>query len=386
MKKNSLRHPKIQERLYSIQALRGVAAFLVLIFHLNAILYSGAKITNQMGAFWANGFAGVDMFFVISGFIMVYVTRNIVPGFKNSIRFLFSRIARIYPLWWFFASLMIIYFSVTYGQASAPDKVTGANIAPHIIKSLLLLPQRHDPVFGVGWTLIHEMLFYSLFALCLLISQRYLPIILMAWAVLIVVIGFISNGQPLHAQNFQQLLTSPLNIEFVFGAFAALAFHSFKEKSGFQLLPRTLFWLGIVLFILALMIPVPGKKNMFNWARVIMFGLPCTLIVFSVACVEQKGKLKVSTPLIELGNWSYSLYLSHMLVLLGLRRIWQTGAAEQFLPEQLKWGALGPFNELAFIFLALFLSIFTAWLSYHTIERTSIRIFKALLKLQNRAN
>lgn len=110
MKKNSLRHPKIQERLYSIQALRGVAAFLVLIFHLNAILYSGNKDTNQIGAFWANGFAGVDMFFVISGFIMVYVARDIVPGFKSSVRFLFFRVARIYPLWWFFASLMMVYF------------------------------------------------------------------------------------------------------------------------------------------------------------------------------------------------------------------------------------------------------------------------------------
>jgi peptidoglycan/LPS O-acetylase OafA/YrhL len=99
-------------KLQSIQILRGIAALLVVIFHVRAqeMLAIGGNGLAEMpflNGFVNNGFAGVDLFFVISGFIMVYVTDGVRPGIRSSLDFLFARATRIYPLWWFFSALMI---------------------------------------------------------------------------------------------------------------------------------------------------------------------------------------------------------------------------------------------------------------------------------------
>lgn len=229
-----------KQKLLSVQALRGIAALLVVLFHLNAMFREGAPWSRDIGEFWARGFAGVDMFFVISGFIMVYVTRDLAPSLKAAGRFLYDRITRIYPLWWAFALLMMAYFYTAYGSPAPPDKAAGNAVLPYIAKSLFLLPQASDPVLGVGWTLIHEMLFYILFAAGLLLPRKILPIWLGLWTAIIIVAAFVMATQPLHAKNMVQLFVSPLNVEFILGAFTALWLTSPSRKSSGLWL-----WLGL---------------------------------------------------------------------------------------------------------------------------------------------
>ena len=99
-------HPSkmiLPKRLESVQALRGVAALLVLFYHLASFQRQMAEENRDdillTSGIWDNGWAGVDLFFVISGFIMVYVTRNSGRTLKDVGRFMASRITRIYPLW-----------------------------------------------------------------------------------------------------------------------------------------------------------------------------------------------------------------------------------------------------------------------------------------------
>jgi len=351
--------------------MRGLAALLVVLFHINAVINNGKNDPSTFGAFWTRGYSGVDMFFVISGFVMVYVTRNLQNGAKNALSFIYARISRIYPLWWVFASLMMLYFWLSYGQPAAPDKVSGDKILPHILKSLFLLPQYHDPVFGVGWTLIHEMMFYLIFALGLLFDRKFLSTWILVWAGVIVLFGIVGNTLPTHSRSFSQLLVSPMNLEFIFGALAGILFLRFKNVP--KPLALSLFIIGIILFLISLTIADPMNKFALNWFRVFVFGLPCAFIVLGASWVEQPNNEVKSSVFVVLGDWSYSIYLSHMLVLLGLRRIWQTNAAETYLPKWLKWGNVGIVDDLIFASIAFVLILLISWISFHFIERPSIR-------------
>lgn len=357
------------ERLNSVQVMRGVAALLVLFFHINALLPgSGETRSKAIGAFWEQGYAGVDMFFVISGFIMVYVTQTIAPSAASAGRFLYGRISRIFPLWWVFAILMMIYFWMSYQQPAPPDRITSDGVLAYSVKSLLLIPQKFTPVLGTGWTLIHEMLFYILFAAGLMVSRRFLPIWLGLWAAVIIIVS--AMGSPTtHAENYWQLLTSPLNLEFIFGA--ALAYYmarkNAKGSSWFLLL-------GLAGFSIAMIMGVAGQPTEFLWKRVLVFGLSSMFILYGAIWMERAGRLKFPRFFIRLGDWSYSLYLAHMLVLLTLRRIWT--AANGALPGPLKFGAEGIFDNVVFILLATILSVLTAFLSYRLIEQPSLKMLR----------
>lgn len=361
-----------KQKLLSVQALRGIAALLVVLFHLDAMFREGAPRSRDFGDFWARGFAGVDMFFVISGFIMVYVTQDLTPKLKNAGRFLYARITRIYPLWWVFALLMMAYFYTAYGQPAAPDKASGDGVFPYIAKSFFLLPQANDPVLGVGWTLIHEMLFYMLFAAGLLLPRKFLPVWLASWAAIIVLASVIWTPVKGHAGNLFELITSPINMEFILGAFVALWLS--RERAGWT---GYIFWIGLALFTTALLFNTPGRGQYFNWVRVAVYGLPCALIILGAVHLDRLNKLSVPGFLATLGDWSYSLYLSHLLVLLSLKRIWNMSALQGAIPDALKWGADGWLDNVAYIIVGLVASIIFAGISYHLIEKASLRLLRA---------
>ncbi len=356
-------------KLQSVQALRGIAAFLVLIFHGHALqLASGQSRSGALGMFWEQGYAGVDLFFVISGFIMVYVTQTVVPSATSAGQFLYARMARIYPLWWVFASLMGVYFWVSYGQPAAPDRVSGDEVSAYLIKSFLLLPQQQMPVLGLGWTLIHEMLFYVIFALGLLVSRRLLPVWLGIWAILIVLVSF-GDAPSNHVKNMSELLTSPLNLEFILGAIAALTYLRLKTPKGSLFLA-----VGVIGFTAALLIGVTETPGLFVWKRVLVYGVPGAILLLGAVLMEREGRLSVPGWLSRIGDWSYSLYLVHMLVLLALRRFWKS--ADEILPSALKFGADGALDNILFMGLGIALSLLASFVSFHVIERPALKLLR----------
>ena len=178
-------------KLTTVQALRAVAALLVAIYHL--FLNEQAGITNngsdEVSALLEatrNGFAGVDMFFVISGFIMVYVTQNAAHGKFSSLDFLIARLARIYPLWWFYcACFLVIIFAGTGQLTPASYSIAAEETAGFLVRSFLLWPQEKLPYIVVGWTLIHELYFYVVFAGFLLAPRAWMPVLAGVWCVVL---------------------------------------------------------------------------------------------------------------------------------------------------------------------------------------------------------
>ena len=91
-------------KLKSIQSLRGIAALLVFLCHLFAIEQQAARRPDLLTSFWDNGAHGVDLFFVISGFVIVWVAADVRAGWGSAMSFFCARLARIYPLWWLCAA------------------------------------------------------------------------------------------------------------------------------------------------------------------------------------------------------------------------------------------------------------------------------------------
>ena len=161
-------------RFDGIQVLRLIAALLVVITHIT--FYNHERLDQNVNI-WSFGAIGVDIFFVISGFIMV-ATSGIYDGkpvyWKDFVK---KRILRIVPMYWIATSIKVL------ALLSVPAMVLHAELdISRIVMSYFFLPQfnpagRFEPLLGVGWTLIYEMFFYAFFALALFLNRNSIKII-----------------------------------------------------------------------------------------------------------------------------------------------------------------------------------------------------------------
>ncbi|MGB6230274.1 MAG: acyltransferase, partial [Litorimonas sp.] len=204
-------------RLDTVQALRGVAALLVVLFHAASIWREGTGGAGLAGP-WDGGWAGVDLFFVISGFVMVWVTADRAGGARPAGRFLFDRATRIYPLWWVFCSLMGLYFLLTYGQPASPATLADGSPLSVFACSLALWPLGDQPVLGVGWTLTFEIAFYALFAVLMLLRSRWRLPLIGLWGGVLLYLLVTTPPTARLPDSWAGVLLSPLCLEFVLGA------------------------------------------------------------------------------------------------------------------------------------------------------------------------
>jgi peptidoglycan/LPS O-acetylase OafA/YrhL len=346
-------------RLHHVQALRGVAAFLVLLAHLTQIESRTATAPMLPGQLeW--GMMGVDLFFVISGFIMVFITREQTQGGVRHVpQFLFARMSRIYPLYWVVSAALLIVWIIKPALvfSSSPNE-------PQLLNSLFLVPALAYPLLEVGWTLVYEMMFYCLFALILLLPARRRPWGLLIWAVVLMV-GNLSGAQNFGATAFH--LFSSLSLEFLAGAATALLYLRVtgSRMAAYGFIALGIIGMGIWFFI--------GGAFDDQWPRVIRLTGPACALILGAAWLDRHGA--VAPPFaVTLGDWSYSLYLTHILSLALLGRLW----------------TLAGLNDLPAPILVIALvtaSLIVAGLTYYLIERPLIHGAKqARRRLFNRGS
>jgi peptidoglycan/LPS O-acetylase OafA/YrhL len=124
---------------------------------------------------------GVDLFFVVSGFIMAVTTQRRASGAQPASAFLLRRVTRIYPCYLLVTGAVLAVF------LWRPDLVNSSeDVRPDVLASFLLLPQEGLPLLLVGWTLVYEMLFYAVLAATLLVRRSWLWWVLGVWVALIV--------------------------------------------------------------------------------------------------------------------------------------------------------------------------------------------------------
>lgn len=295
-----------KQKIYSIQHLRWFAATLVVLRH--ALGHFPDELTLQ-NYLTRSGEFGVDIFFVISGFILWYISAQSRP---RTIPFLLNRITRVYPLYWFFTLVMVATAIVL------PKAFRFAYVKPlFVVKSLLLFPAWHpilqsiNPVLPIGWTLQYEVFFYFLFAVLLVLPpSRRLPGNLAA-LVLLVVLGRLIHfhSSPLHVYTDLPLLE--------FGA--GMVIGALYEKRC--LVPS---YVGIIMAVAALVWMYPMTKFVSTDYRPLAWGPPAALLVYGILSAEYGARATWNLRVLELlGDASYSLYLCHLFALGALRMAWK---------------------------------------------------------------
>jgi peptidoglycan/LPS O-acetylase OafA/YrhL len=295
----------MKPRLGNIQALRGIAALMVLVAHVKEAEgdYGGAGALLPHWLYM--GVVGVDLFFLISGFVMVYVASAAPHGARAAARFLFNRAARIYPLYWAVTLILIALY------AGKHFLFAEATSFPNPVETFLLLPDSHYPLLPVGWTLVHEMYFYSIFA-AFIFLRRKTPLPSLAIWLLAIIVANALGWTNLNA--WSKIAFSPLTYEFIAGAFVAILIQ--RGVRCFAT-PALLIGVGIIAVETAFFADAlyPDIMGAFT-NRAILFGTPFAFILYGAAAIEnQTGKIAPRW-LRKTGDASYSLYLIHVPVFL----------------------------------------------------------------------
>ena len=307
-----------------IQALRGIAASAVLLWH--AGRYFGADGAALARVLQPGAVMGVDLFFLVSGFIMVHATRDSdgSPGYVAE--FLVKRVVRIWPLWLIaLAAMLAVLGDATY--------FTDATRREWLLRSLVFLPTAGvsadvppiygAPVLGVGWTLNYEMYFYAFFGLSML-AGRWRWAAFSFWVIASVLLfpllggkldatswaDFLAVDRNYHyAIQYLNLATNPLVLLFVAGALIGLAHHSRLPP-----LRRRGVALALVGFSCAA-VAVQFVLAFRPYHGVSQWGITLIPLLMAVSLASRSVELRVPRWLSWLGDISFSLYLLHPIVL-----------------------------------------------------------------------
>jgi exopolysaccharide production protein ExoZ len=281
--------------LIHIQILRFVAATAVVVFHAIATgkAYLASPADTTLFKVFAYGHYGVDLFFVISGFIITYSIERSNP---SPLQFLRRRIERIIPVYWFL-TLLIVALALLM-----PQVFRGTNWLDihHLATSLFFVSFTDGvpPLLYVGWSLEYEMFFYLLVGLLLFRKKDTWNGVLILFSLLVIA------GQTRAISEFAghtRFLMDPIILEFAFGVLAAQIFGKKVAIPGL---------IAVGCSCVAVLLAVPAH-------RAFIIGVPSTLLVLGAAYLS-RARTKPSpfeTIVARLGDASYSIYLIQVLSL-----------------------------------------------------------------------
>jgi peptidoglycan/LPS O-acetylase OafA/YrhL len=266
-----------------LQAYRGFAALFVVLSHAQEYCKSNFQ-EERFSFFFRFGDAGVQFFFVLSGFIILWVHAGDMDKPARLANYLSKRLVRIYPIYWL-VTLALLPFWIFIPEFGNPYHKEFLSL----IQSLLLWPQNHFPHLAVGWTLSHEILFYLVFGI-LVLSRRIGLAVLGAWGLGILAAGWNTEG----ASPWTALIFDFHNLLFLFGMGAALAIRRIPALQGG--LGTTSSFLGFLLMTAALAL---------DWKA--GFGAASVLIVLGCRSRAFEGFFQSRKFLGLLGDASYSI-------------------------------------------------------------------------------
>ncbi|HJT42659.1 MAG TPA: acyltransferase [Rhizomicrobium sp.] len=306
-----------REKLHSLQALRFLAAFLVFFSHIEDRYENWeGKYHMAVPRLGLDGQLGVDIFFVISGFVMGYVALDKFGRRGAPWQFAADRVAKIVPLYWVLTLVQCLVFLAS-SQLGGNLDMGRLNLG-ETLKSLFFIPYfnvegKHRPLLGQGWTLNYEMAFYVVLTASLFLRK--------AWGIAavtgtILLVWFLGNF--LHVQNAPlQILSAPIIFEFLLGLYLA-ALRSAWLASG-RNLPRIP---GVTILIVAV---IAAHMLFFGRHTPLWINAAIGLLTVSLCVFTQNAAPKdiVGRTMTRLGDSSYSLYLSHNLTLLVMGVAWR---------------------------------------------------------------
>jgi exopolysaccharide production protein ExoZ len=341
---------KNAKQLLSIQYLRAFAALAIVVHHARE-QFPGfeAIFPSDIGS------AAVDIFFIISGFIMVFITEM---GNQGAGKFIVNRITRIAPLYWIYSILTACLYAV----ASGLFKSNGLTFE-HFILSVLFIPHINpgdgslSPLIKIGWTLNYEMFFYVVFAIAMLVDYSKRVLLSFGCLIILVLIGaFYGSALP----TVGQFYVDDIMLEFAAGMLLCRLYRMgrINPLNFIKTAPIVLGVFALAIYLAPLLLTY----------RSIKFGIPAMVIVTGMLAFERfLPKLKA---LLFIGDASYSIYLAHLMGIALLR----------YLYPRLGIPTEGLLSALSFIAISLTIACLAGFASYLWIELPIVKLCRSLQK------
>ncbi len=288
----------------NLDALRALAAMLVVLFHLQSIFSVRAGVIPLGGAFGA-GNRGVDLFFVLSGFVIMTVHAGDIGRSGRVLPYLYKRACRLFPSVWIVSAAALALYCLHF----AGDQKSAKLDADSIMASVLLWPQRQPALVNVTWTLAYELMFYALFAL-LIASRRAGTILILSWQSLVLAAaagGFALRPWPL------PVWLGPLCLEFGIGMICALAFRSALFLNVARSFAATV--AGTCILVAGMIFEIHWHAFSHDIERVPIYGLGSGLLIVGLVGLERRAGWRLPHPIVWLGRASYAVYLVHFSLL-----------------------------------------------------------------------
>lgn len=303
-------HPIKQKNIESLQIIRAAAALLVLASHASKDFIKKVPDYTDNFLIWKIGQAGVDIFFVISGFIMLYVAINAQQGIQSGLDFIKKRIIRVAPLYWIFTTLTLMVSLVIPDAKNHNDTSLAYTLSSYFFIPYERSTDDHfTPILGVGWTLNYEMMFYALFALSIVFDRT-------KWRMITSLIaGLFLWGLFINLEDQKQIYfwTRPILMEFFLGIFIAKLYLDGRRIGNTTSI--ALYVIGISWLIYA---SFTTEDPTLPEVRLQAWGIPSALIVAAAilrstasAATHNRGFIFFK----KIGDASYSLYLTHMFII-----------------------------------------------------------------------
>ncbi|MDR6564797.1 MULTISPECIES: acyltransferase [unclassified Arcicella] len=348
----------MKKRLDLIQVFRGLASMLVVLYHL---VSTGEKYfsTKPFNGFFEFGWVGVDFFFVLSGFIIMFIHYGDIVNKGNWRLFLKKRAIRVYPIYWIVATITFAMYMILMHGNMRDEFIFNIHSIDHwiyLVKQYLLVYQETYFV-SVAWSLTYEILFYLIFALCIFVGLRIAKYIVAIWIVMIALKSIT------HAPIFSSFVFAPGNYEFLLGCLVGYLFY----KKQFISITKALISFSLILILFVIYLNYFDLTSNMLIAK-LFFGSLSALIIWACASIDYQkvynaAKIKL---LVIIGDASYSLYLIHPIVLSTLCRV--------FAKIKFQTAFSSAINNMLFLIIFI-LTVLAGFLFHFFVEKKVLAYF-----------
>lgn len=302
------------KRFIALDAFRGIAAIMIILFH------SQFYVDSEPNAFIRHSYIFVDFFFVLSGFVIGYSYHDKILQGISFKKFLLFRFARLYPLHLFMLLVWIPYIGVKiylYNKGvGVTDPIVENNITS-FIQNLFLLQ-------GIGastswnypsWSIGVEFYTYLFFFLILFLSKKFEYVVRLSFIFFIAVLAyFLASSYEIETCIWANLFRGIG--EFFFGVIVYYGYKNIDIKINSSLI-ATLLELGILVILIYLM----NNINLDNYEYYIIILFMITVYLFSIQNIGYVSKILSTAPMQHLGKISYSIYMTHAIIVTGMYNV-----------------------------------------------------------------
>jgi peptidoglycan/LPS O-acetylase OafA/YrhL len=307
-------------RLTTIDAARGIASVLVMLYHCNSVVQSPIYFGDQpFGGFFGSGAVRMPFFFAMSGFMLMLVHGGDIGRPERLRRYVLGRFTRIYPTYWAVLALVIPAYLVRASMGAEAEPVTVWTI----VGAILLFPQPSVPFLVVAWTLQSLMIFYAVAALA--IWRRWVgavAFVLWQGAALGALIFHVQPGFP------AGFLLQSLSLDLFLGGLAAVLVSRHRVRHP---MPWIVF--GAAYLAVSLVQEFRGHPLLpWDWP-IVANGAAASAVLVGMAVWERSRPAPVRVPrlLLACGAASYSIFLIHYPLLSVLSKVGKAAGLGRWL-------------------------------------------------------